>query len=104
MEEQNNSSSPAFSPSSSFESLSTADLESGGGFSAPSTVFPFPKHPSSSSFYRKHMAARSPRSPRCFFFSDDEEGAHHFLDSCHLCKKPLGGGRDIYMYLSLIHI
>ncbi|KAJ8649938.1 hypothetical protein MRB53_002961 [Persea americana] len=26
------------------------------------------------------------------------EETHYFLDSCHLCKKPLGGNRDIFMY------
>lgn len=26
------------------------------------------------------------------------EEARHFLDSCHFCKKPLGGNRDIFMY------
>ncbi|RWR80581.1 DUF581 domain-containing protein [Cinnamomum micranthum f. kanehirae] len=26
------------------------------------------------------------------------EETQYFLDSCHLCKKPLGGNRDIFMY------
>uniref|UniRef100_A0A6V7QVY5 FLZ-type domain-containing protein n=1 Tax=Ananas comosus var. bracteatus TaxID=296719 RepID=A0A6V7QVY5_ANACO len=26
------------------------------------------------------------------------DGAHHFLDACFLCKKPLAGNRDIFMY------
>ena len=39
-------------------------------------------------------------SPRarlyCDRLSDDEP--HHFLDSCFLCKKPLFGNCDIFMY------
>ncbi|KAG1362094.1 putative FCS-Like Zinc finger 3 [Cocos nucifera] len=39
----------------------------------------------------------SPRSRLyCERLSDDEP--HHFLDSCFLCKKPLTGNRDIFMY------
>lgn len=91
----------AFSLSSSFEPLSASDLEAGS--SSASAAYPFPKYPSSYSHSRRNMvgpALRSPRSPRfSFFLSDcDDEGAHHFLDSCHLCKKPIGGGRDIFMY------
>lgn len=84
---EENRSSGAFSTSSSFESLSAVDLES-------AVAFPFPRYNSFS--YRRGVPG--PRSPRGFFLSDDDEGAHHFLDSCHLCKKPIAGGRDIYMY------
>ncbi|OWM88314.1 FCS-Like Zinc finger 2 [Punica granatum] len=37
----------------------------------------------------------SPRSAR-FFYEDHHRP--HFLDSCALCKKPLGNHRDIFMY------
>ncbi|XP_057519419.1 FCS-Like Zinc finger 2-like [Amaranthus tricolor] len=36
----------------------------------------------------------SPRSARFF----EEIHSPHFLESCFLCKKPLGGNRDIFMY------
>ncbi|XVF13516.1 hypothetical protein REPUB_Repub08aG0214700 [Reevesia pubescens] len=29
-------------------------------------------------------------------FEDNQQ--RHFLDACFLCKKPLGGNRDIFMY------
>ncbi|KAL2901606.1 Protein MARD1 [Bienertia sinuspersici] len=42
----------------------------------------------------------SPRSTRLFEPSSRFEDVHssHFLESCFLCKKPLGGNRDIFMY------
>lgn len=44
----------------------------------------------------------SPRSDgggaRFFFDPGCEDEPRHFLDSCSLCKKPLGRNRDIYMY------
>lgn len=39
----------------------------------------------------------SPRSGPRFYDARFEEQQPHFLDSCLLCKKPLGN-RDIYMY------
>ncbi|OAY75374.1 hypothetical protein ACMD2_01907 [Ananas comosus] len=39
--------------------------------------------------------------PRFFCGGDDDDGAdeaHHFLDACFLCKKPLAGNHDIFMY------
>lgn len=38
----------------------------------------------------------SPRSGR--FFDARFEEPPHFLEACFLCKKPLGGNRDIFMY------
>ncbi|OAY75373.1 hypothetical protein ACMD2_01908 [Ananas comosus] len=40
---------------------------------------------------------------RFFYYPYDDshaygDGAHHFLDACFLCKKPLEGNRDIFMY------
>ncbi|KAL9999185.1 putative transcription factor interactor and regulator LIM family [Helianthus debilis subsp. tardiflorus] len=39
----------------------------------------------------------SPRSGR-FLHGRFEEQQPHFLDTCFLCKKPLGHNRDIFMY------
>ncbi|CAN6486853.1 unnamed protein product [Victoria cruziana] len=39
---------------------------------------------------------RASRSRR--FYDLGSEGRDHFLRSCHLCKRPLGQGDDIYMY------
>ncbi|WOL09556.1 hypothetical protein Cni_G18309 [Canna indica] len=40
------------------------------------------------------------RSPKPSFFCDgfDDDEPRHFLDSCFLCRKPLAGNRDIFMY------
>lgn len=41
----------------------------------------------------------SPRSPAGRFYdSRFEDHQPHFLESCFLCKKPLGNNRDIFMY------
>ncbi|GKV10752.1 hypothetical protein SLEP1_g22072 [Rubroshorea leprosula] len=39
----------------------------------------------------------SPRSAR-FYDARFEDQQPHFLDSCFLCKKPLGDNKDIFMY------
>lgn len=39
----------------------------------------------------------SPRSAR-FCDARFEDHKPHFLDACFLCKKPIGGNRDIFMY------
>ncbi|KAF5729662.1 hypothetical protein HS088_TW20G00026 [Tripterygium wilfordii] len=39
----------------------------------------------------------SPRSVR-FYDARFEDNQPHFLEACFLCKKPLGGNRDIFMY------
>ncbi|XP_031501627.1 FCS-Like Zinc finger 2-like [Nymphaea colorata] len=39
---------------------------------------------------------RSSRSRR--FYDLGSDGREHFLRSCHLCKRPLGLGDDIFMY------
>ncbi|XVF10953.1 hypothetical protein REPUB_Repub07fG0227700 [Reevesia pubescens] len=44
-------------------------------------------------------SSSSPRSPARFYDARFEDiHQPHFLDSCFLCKKPLGGNRDIFMY------
>ncbi|KAK9698886.1 hypothetical protein RND81_08G137800 [Saponaria officinalis] len=40
----------------------------------------------------------SPRSARVFESRYEEVYTPHFLESCALCHKPLGGNRDIFMY------
>ncbi|XVF52443.1 hypothetical protein PTKIN_Ptkin05aG0018600 [Pterospermum kingtungense] len=41
----------------------------------------------------------SPRSATARFYDARFEDHHpHFLDACFLCKKSLGGNRDIFMY------
>ena len=42
------------------------------------------------------VGVASPRSGR--FFDARFEEPPHFLEACFLCKKPLGGNRDIFMY------
>ncbi|KAI6702355.1 hypothetical protein NL676_011491 [Syzygium grande] len=40
----------------------------------------------------------SPRSSSRFYDARLEDHRPHFLESCFLCKKPLGSNRDIFMY------
>lgn len=40
----------------------------------------------------------SPRSGRFFDARFEESHSPHFLEACFLCRKPLGGNRDIFMY------
>ncbi|KAJ4901433.1 hypothetical protein Rs2_15384 [Raphanus sativus] len=50
-------------------------------------------------YYRQYSVS-SPRSVVSGRFHDlrFDNQQPHFLDSCFLCKKPLGDNRDIYMY------
>ncbi|KDP45980.1 hypothetical protein JCGZ_11883 [Jatropha curcas] len=43
------------------------------------------------------LTSFSPRSGR-FYDARFEDHQPHFLESCFLCKKPLGDNRDIFMY------
>ncbi|KAL9282621.1 FCS-Like Zinc finger 1 [Arabidopsis thaliana] len=54
----------------------------------------------SQSYYYNQYSVSSPRSVVSGRFHDFrfDIQQHHFLDSCFLCKKPLGDNRDIYMY------
>ncbi|KAL6008542.1 hypothetical protein ACLOJK_034055 [Asimina triloba] len=61
---------------------SLADMEA--GFSGKNALF--------STQTRKPTYRTLPRSGHVY------EESHHFLESCHLCKKPLGGNKDIFMY------
>nr|XP_043608137.1 FCS-Like Zinc finger 2-like [Erigeron canadensis] len=52
---------------------------------------------SRSTSFRSLYSFSSPRSGT-FFNGRFYEQQPHFLDSCFLCKKPLGCNRDIFMY------
>ncbi|PKA50274.1 hypothetical protein AXF42_Ash013363 [Apostasia shenzhenica] len=81
----------ALSPrSSSARSIFGAeDLEA--GFSGEAAVAAAP-------LCRRQRTSRLLEPAR--FFCDDlpDEEPRHFLDSCFLCRKPLSGNRDIFMY------
>lgn len=49
------------------------------------------------------VVSSSPISPRFYDARYEDRHLHqpHFLDSCFLCKKPLGNNRDIFMYRSV---
>ncbi|WRX18809.1 Zf-FLZ domain - like 5 [Theobroma cacao] len=53
-----------------------------------------------SSLRNLSSSVSSPRSAR-FYDARFEDHQPHFLDACFLCKKPLGGNRDIFMYRSM---
>ncbi|PKA53296.1 hypothetical protein AXF42_Ash010026 [Apostasia shenzhenica] len=82
-------SSPLSSPSSSSCSLlGVEDLEVG----FIPTVTPFSRR---QGIYR----ALGPRAPARIYLEDlSDDEPQHFLDSCFLCKKPLAGNGDIFMY------
>ncbi|XP_043710341.1 FCS-Like Zinc finger 2-like [Telopea speciosissima] len=46
------------------------------------------------------LSSPASRSPRFYENNRFEEHHHqpHFLEACYLCRKPLGGNRDIFMY------
>ncbi|XP_071701110.1 FCS-Like Zinc finger 1-like [Rutidosis leptorrhynchoides] len=48
--------------------------------------------------YTSFSPVQSPRSAGRFFNGVFEEQPSYFLDACFLCKKPLGGNTDIFMY------
>ncbi|EOA14090.1 hypothetical protein CARUB_v10027227mg [Capsella rubella] len=52
------------------------------------------------SYYYNQYSVSSPRSVVSGRFHDFrfDNQQPHFLDSCFLCKKPLGDNRDIFMY------
>ncbi|OAY24491.1 FCS-Like Zinc finger 1 [Manihot esculenta] len=49
------------------------------------------------SFRNLSSSISSPRSAR-FYDARFEDHQPHFLETCFLCKKPLGNNRDIFMY------
>uniref|UniRef100_A0A1D1YL76 Glutamate--tRNA ligase n=1 Tax=Anthurium amnicola TaxID=1678845 RepID=A0A1D1YL76_9ARAE len=60
---------------------------------------------SSSSVMRRRASYRalgslSPSSGATTFWAEPpcEEEPRHFLDACHLCRRPLGRSRDVFMY------
>ncbi|XP_042397271.1 FCS-Like Zinc finger 1-like isoform X1 [Zingiber officinale] len=71
--------------SSSDSTVSSSDLESGCPPPPTDVLFRCPRRlPSSSS--------------RFFCDGFDDEQTTHFLDACFLCRRPLAGNRDIFMY------
>ncbi|KAF5734252.1 hypothetical protein HS088_TW16G00708 [Tripterygium wilfordii] len=54
-------------------------------------------YPRKSSLRNLSSTVSSPRSVR-FYDARFEDNQPHFLEACFLCKKPLGGNRDIFMY------
>ncbi|XP_010935033.1 uncharacterized protein [Elaeis guineensis] len=79
------------SSSSSFSSSPNASSSIFGSFDLEADANPsFPYTPS--------LSGRRWR-PRFFCKSISTGGdAHHFLDTCFLCKKPIAAGDDIFMY------
>lgn len=79
--------------SSSFSSSPNASSSMFGSFDLEADANPsFPYTPSASG-----------RRWRPRFFCESISGgggsdAHHFLDTCFLCKKPIAAGDDIFMY------
>lgn len=89
---------------------SLADMEA--GFSGNSN-YPLVSRPLYYNTIQRRSSLRSLSSPSSGFVSSPrsanstlrfyEEPHHpHFLEACFLCKKPLGGNRDIFMY-RLVH-
>ncbi|XP_043709284.1 FCS-Like Zinc finger 3-like [Telopea speciosissima] len=44
------------------------------------------------------LSSPASRSPRFYENRFEEHHQPHFLEACYLCRKPLGGNRDIFMY------
>ncbi|XP_058099707.1 FCS-Like Zinc finger 1-like [Magnolia sinica] len=44
------------------------------------------------------MSSSSSLKPTNIFYDAHCEEPHHFLHACHLCKKPIGEDKDIFMY------
>ncbi|XP_074573578.1 FCS-Like Zinc finger 3-like [Curcuma longa] len=65
--------------------VSSSDLESGCLPPPTDLLCRCPRRPPSS-------------SPRFFCDGFDDEQPTHFLDFCFLCRRPLAGNRDIFMY------
>ncbi|PKA58880.1 hypothetical protein AXF42_Ash000973 [Apostasia shenzhenica] len=62
-------------------------------------VLSSPSSSSGSSPYRTRPSNLQAPPPLWFFFHEFSDEEHrHFLDSCSLCKKPLAGNGDIFMY------
>ncbi|KAH0448641.1 hypothetical protein IEQ34_022441 [Dendrobium chrysotoxum] len=80
------------SPTPSTGSLAgDGDLEAGfsGGVPSATPIY----------YGRGTYRVLTPPKPVRFFFDDlSDDESNHFLDFCFLCKKQLGGNRDIYMY------
>ncbi|WOL05605.1 hypothetical protein Cni_G14334 [Canna indica] len=87
------------SPSSPSSSRTSFDADIEAGFSGCAIRPPPP--PSRAQGWRSrggsYGAAMASTGAR-FFVDDCFDEPRHFLDSCFLCKRPLAGNRDIFMY------
>ncbi|XP_020085433.1 uncharacterized protein LOC109708200 [Ananas comosus] len=85
----------SFSTSSSSGLLAAAaDIEA--GFVNPFALYPPRPHKAKGA--AAIYAGRARAQARFFCESLEEEERGHFLDACFLCKKPLAGHLDIFMY------
>lgn len=77
---------------------SLADMEAGVSGKQCNSLVSRPLCSARSGF--RNVSAYSVQSPRSSRFYDArfEDQQPHFLESCFLCKKPLGNNRDIFMY------
>ncbi|XP_057978561.1 FCS-Like Zinc finger 2 [Malania oleifera] len=83
---------------------SLADMEAGFSGNHPvfsrSVCYSAAKKANQNNNSFRNLSVSSVSSPRSARFYDArvEEHQPHFLESCFLCKKPLGDNRDIFMY------
>ncbi|XP_058104145.1 FCS-Like Zinc finger 1-like [Magnolia sinica] len=81
---------------------SVSDMEA--GFSGKNALFSTSSgrngRISSSSFraFSPRSSSSSSLRPAAIFYDARCEEPHHFLHACHLCKKPIGENKDIFMY------
>ncbi|KAM0935484.1 putative Zf-FLZ domain, FCS-Like Zinc finger/3 [Dioscorea sansibarensis] len=79
------------------ETFSFSDLEAGVSGIPPPRMVTSSNSPGLPRRRRSYKALGS-GTPGFFFESLSDDEPHYFLDSCFLCKKPLGSNRDIFMY------
>ncbi|KAH7687485.1 Zf-FLZ domain-containing protein [Dioscorea alata] len=80
------------------DSFSVSDLEAGVSRIPPPLTMTSSCSPVLPRRRRSYKALGSGTTPGFFFESLPDDEPHYFLDSCFLCKKPLGSNRDIFMY------
>lgn len=80
------------------DTFSVSDLEAGVSGIPPPQTMTSSCSPVLPRRRRSYKALGSGTTPGFFFESLPDDEPHYFLDSCFLCKKPLGSNRDIFMY------
>ncbi|XP_039121433.1 FCS-Like Zinc finger 2-like [Dioscorea cayenensis subsp. rotundata] len=80
------------------DTFSVSDLEAGVSGIPPPQTMTSSCTPVLPRRRRSYKALGSGTTPGFFFESLPDDEPHYFLDSCFLCKKPLGSNRDIFMY------